>query len=52
LFRDYKMLQKIGLLRKHITQCHKSIHVTLEVKTFFDTLHLRRAPVQNLALKD
>jgi primosomal protein N'' len=46
-FRDYKiekqkMPQKIEHLWKRTTQCHKSIHLALEVKTFFGNATLAK----------
>jgi hypothetical protein len=40
LFKSYKawkqqVLQKIEHLRQHLTRRHKSIHLTLQVNTFF-----------------
>jgi hypothetical protein len=38
------MLQKIGHLWKHITRRHQSIHLALEVKTFFSNSTLVTVP--------
>jgi hypothetical protein len=43
--------ESVTFYRKRTTQRHKSNHLTLEVKTFFGTLHQRRALAQIPALK-
>jgi hypothetical protein len=43
--------RKRTFLRKHTTRCHKSNHLTLEMKTFFCTLHQRQSSARISALK-